>query len=253
MGLAWATAVLAAGKGTRMRSRRPKVLHELAGRPLVDHVLDLAQAVTPSDRIVVVVGHGADLVRAHVLPRGVRTVLQEPQLGTGDAVRTALAAVDDQAVDGLLVLSGDVPLLQPRTVERLCERLEAGAGAALLTAILDEPGAYGRVVRAPDRSVRAIVEARDATAAELALREVNAGVYAFRLALLRRALAGLRPDNAQAEYYLTDVVAALVAGGATVGAEVLEDADEMLGVNDRTDLARLEAILAARAATGEAP
>ncbi len=240
--VSWAVAVLAAGKGTRMKSDLPKVLHRLAGRPLLDHVLDTALALVPAHRVVVVVGHGAPLVEAVAEARGTRAVLQEPQLGTGDAVRVALGAVD-RAADGLVVLSGDVPLLRPATVQGLLGAVEEGAAAALLGALLDEPGAYGRVLRRPGGGVAAVVEARDATPEELAVREVNAGVYAFRRVPLEEALAGLRPDNDQGEYYLTDVIADLVGRGLPVAAPVLEDPLEMAGVNTPEDLARLEALL----------
>jgi len=243
-GSGWAVAVLAAGKGTRMRSDLPKVLHPLAGRPLLEHVLDTALELVPPHRVVVVVGHGAARVETVAAARGARTVLQEPQLGTGDAVRVALGGMG-AGVHGVLVLSGDVPLLRPATVAGLRDAVEHGAAAALLTAILEEPGAYGRVLREADGSVAAIVEARDASPEELACREVNAGVYAFRREPLEQALAGLRPDNDQGEYYLTDVIGVLKARGLPVAAHVLDDPLEMAGVNTREDLARLEAVLAA--------
>jgi len=241
----WEVVVLAAGKGTRMKSPLPKVLHPLAGRPLLDHVLDLALELTPPERIMVVVGHGAERVAVVAGARGARTVLQEPQLGTGDAVRVALEALGDGA-GGVVVLSGDVPLLRAGSVDALRRAVEAGAAAALLTAILDEPGAYGRVVRDADGGVDAIVEARDATPVQLAIREVNAGVYAFRTGPLNEAVSDLRPDNDQGEYYLTDVIAHLKARGLTVAAHVLHDPLEMAGVNTVEDLRRLEAVLAQR-------
>jgi bifunctional UDP-N-acetylglucosamine pyrophosphorylase/glucosamine-1-phosphate N-acetyltransferase len=238
-----AVAILAAGLGTRMRSTRPKVLHELAGRPLVDHVLDLALQLAPPELVVTVVGHGADQVAAAVGPRGVLTALQEPQLGTGDALRVALARLGEEAPEEVLVLSGDVPLLRLATVTALADRLSGAAAAAILTARLDRPSAYGRVVRGADGSVEAIVEARDADPATLALPEVNAGVYAFRREPLRRALARLGTDNAQGEYYLTDVVGLLRADGLRVAAQVLDDSAEMQGVNSRADLAEVARLL----------
>lgn len=244
-----AVAVLAAGLGTRMRSSRPKVLHELAGRPLIDHVLDLALALAPPDLVVAVVGHGAEEVEAAVAPRGVLTALQQPQLGTGDALRVALARLAGRALDAVLVLSGDVPLLRPGTLAALADRLVGETAAALLTARLDCPSAYGRVVRGDNGSVEAVVEARDADPATLALSEVNAGVYAFRLEPLRGALARLRPDNAQAEYYLTDVVGLLRSAGLPVAAVLLDDSTEMHGVNSRADLAAVAGLLNRRIVT----
>jgi bifunctional UDP-N-acetylglucosamine pyrophosphorylase/glucosamine-1-phosphate N-acetyltransferase len=246
----WAVTVLAAGQGTRLKSSSPKVMHELAGRGLIDHVLDLALSTAAPDDVIVVVGHGADVVRARVASRGVRTALQEPQLGTGDALRVALGAISEPTPDGVLVLSGDVPLLRPTTLARLQRTLLDGAEAVLLSAELEEPGGYGRVVRAADGGLREVIEARDADPEVLAIREVNAGVYAFRLASLGPALNALRPDNAQGEYYLTDVVAQLVRSGSPVAAVRLDDADEMAGVNTRADLARVAAILNRRVLDG---
>ena len=241
--LSWGVVVLAAGQGTRMRSRLPKVLHEVGGRPLIDHVLDVSLAFVPAERVVVVLGHGSDQVQRHLGGRGVATVLQEPQLGTGDALRVALENPAGRLGDAVIVLSGDVPLLGVRTVRSLARQVEEeGADAALLTAALDEPGGYGRVVRAADGSVREVVEARDADPATLAVREVNAGVYAFRRRPVSRALAGLSPDNVQGEYYLTDVLGALRRQGLPVAAVTLDDPEEMHGVNTRADLARVARI-----------
>jgi bifunctional UDP-N-acetylglucosamine pyrophosphorylase / glucosamine-1-phosphate N-acetyltransferase len=246
----WAVAVLAAGKGTRMRSDLPKVLHLLGGRVLLDHVLDTALAVAGPEAVVVVIGHGAEAVRAHVAGRGVVCVVQEPQLGTADAVRVALGGLEPGLADALVVLSGDVPLLRRTTVARLQRRLDPGPAAAILTAVLEEPAAYGRVLRDDDGSVAAIVEASDATPEELRIREVNAGIYAFRVPPLAAALASVATDNSQREYYLTDVVADLRGRGLEVAAEVLDEPMEMLGVNTRHDLADLEALLHRRSRAG---
>ncbi|NOZ78292.1 MAG: NTP transferase domain-containing protein [Acidobacteria bacterium] len=244
----WGIIVLAAGKGTRMKSDLPKVLHRLAGRSLLDHVLDVACNLAQPGQVLVVAGHGADVVVPVVERRGARWALQEPQRGTGDAVRVALAALDGAVPEAVVVLSGDVPLLRPATVDALRDAVDSGAAAAMLTAVLDDPGSYGRVLRTSSGDVAAIVEARDATPAELAVREVNAGVYAFERAVLERALQGLRADNEQQEYYLTDVIAALRSEGCRVAAHVLDDPAEMAGVNTVDDLARLEALLRARTA-----
>ncbi len=239
----WAVAILAAGKGTRMHSDLPKVLHELAGRPLVDHVIDLALGVARPHDIVVVTGHGAESVGECVRDRGVSEVLQEPQLGTGDALKVALGGLAHRPTDRLMVLSGDVPLLRSETLHGLMSAVTDGAAAALLTAELADPGSYGRVVRSEEGLVREVVEARDADPRQLAIREVNAGVYAFDREEVARAVAGLGTDNAQSEYYLTDVAAALTARGLPVAAVQLEDPSEMQGVNTRADLAEAGRVL----------
>ena len=239
----WAVAILAAGQGTRMFSDLTKVLHPLAGRPLVDHVIDLALGIARPHDVVVVVGHQADAVTRIVGERGVGVVVQEPQLGTGDALRVALEGLQNRPTDRILVLSGDVPLLRPGTLRRLTGAVEDGTAAALLSAVLDEPEAYGRVVRDPDGSVRKVVEAGDADSSQLSIREVNAGVYAFDRDALNEVLAGLGTDNAQNEYYLTDVAASLRAKGMAVAAVRLDDPEEMQGVNTRADLARAGGVL----------
>lgn len=246
----WAVAILAAGKGTRMRSKLPKVLHEIAGRPLLDHVIDLALEVARPQDVVVVVGHGADEVGAAARDRGVSEVLQEPQLGTGDALRVALDGLGGRSTDHVLVLSGDVPLLRSGTLHALMAAVSEGASAALLTAVLDTPGSYGRVLRTQDGLVCEVVEARDADPDQLAVNEVNAGIYGFDRPAVTRAVAGLNTDNAQGEYYLTDVVAALRSEGRRVAAVQLEDPEEMQGVNTRADLARAESALNARVLDG---
>ena len=221
----WAVAILAAGQGTRMFSDLPKVLHPLAGRPLVDHVIDLALGIARPHDVVVVVGHQADAVTKVVRERGVGVVLQDPQLGTGDALRVALEGLRNRPTDRILVLSGDVPLLRPGTLHRLTGAVEDGTAAALLSAVLDEPGAYGRVVCDADGTVRKVVEACDADPGQLSIREVNAGVYAFDRAPLVEALAGLGTDNAQNEYYLTDVAAALRERGMAVAVVRLDETE----------------------------
>jgi bifunctional UDP-N-acetylglucosamine pyrophosphorylase/glucosamine-1-phosphate N-acetyltransferase len=220
--------VLAAGLGTRMKSDRAKVLHQVAGRPLVLWPVELAQAVGAS-RIVAVLGHQLGEVKA-ILPPTVTVVRQEKQLGTGDAVRQALPALaaspDD---DRVLILSGDVPLVTRQTIDQL---LAAAGEIAFVTTIAPDPKGYGRVVRSP--AVR-IVEEKDASDAERSIKEINAGIYAVRLGYLRRGVEGLRADNAQKELYLTD----LVRGDA---ATVEVPFDEVAGVNDRVDLARVDAL-----------
>jgi bifunctional UDP-N-acetylglucosamine pyrophosphorylase/glucosamine-1-phosphate N-acetyltransferase len=236
--------VLAAGEGKRMKSDLPKVLHPLLGRSLVGHVLAAAGPLN-AERTLVVVGHGAERVSEHlteVAPQA-GTVLQAVQRGTGHAVRTALGALD--GVTGtVLVLSGDVPLLRTETLTALVEAHESErAAATLLSADVEVPGGLGRILRDRQGYLAGIVEARDATAEQLAITEINAGVYAFEAAALREALDKLTTDNVQGEEYLTDVFGLLLGAGHRVGVRVADDATEALGCNDRAELARLGALL----------
>ncbi len=229
--------ILAAGMGKRMRSELPKVLHRLAGKTLLGHVVDCARSLGPQ-RIVVVYGHGGEAVPQAVSGENQRFALQEPQLGTGHAVMQALPQLDPDVPT--LVLYGDVPLTRPATLARLL----AAAGAdrvALLTVELDDPDGYGRIVRKGERIVR-IVEHRDADAATLAIREINTGIMVAPTAALARWLGALSNDNAQKEYYLTDVVAAAVHDGVPVVSARPDDAWETLGVNSKRQLAELERI-----------
>lgn len=249
-----AAVVLAAGEGTRMRSERPKPLHRLCGRAMVLHVLH-ALAELDLQRAVVVVGYGSEAVTKAVSeqpPAGLRIdfVEQRDQLGTGAAVLVALTAFDEEDVgDGgdVLVLPGDTPLLRPATLARVVDaHRRADAAATVLTASLGDPGGYGRVVRARDGRVARIVEHADASPEELALGEVNTSIYVLRRSVLAPALRRLRPDNAQREYYLTDVVAVLHDAGYPVVPVEVEDATEAMGVNDRVQLASAEAELRRR-------
>jgi bifunctional UDP-N-acetylglucosamine pyrophosphorylase/glucosamine-1-phosphate N-acetyltransferase len=236
--------ILAAGEGKRMKSDLPKVLHPLLGRSLVEHVLVAAEPLG-AQRTMVVVGHGAQQVTEHlaqVAPQA-GTVLQAEQRGTGHAVRTALEALD--GVSGtVLVLSGDVPLLRTQTLTTLVETHESGhAAATLLTAEVGVPGGLGRIIRDAHGGLAGIVEARDASAEQLAIREINAGIYAFEAAELREALGKLTTDNAQGEEYLTDVFSLFLGSGRKVSVLRAEDEVEALGCNDRAELARLGARL----------
>jgi bifunctional UDP-N-acetylglucosamine pyrophosphorylase/glucosamine-1-phosphate N-acetyltransferase len=233
--------VLAAGQGTRMRSATPKVLHELAGRPMVSWVLAALDGVDVA-HTVVVVGHGADAVGA-VLPDGVSTALQAEQHGTGHATVVGLEALDPSC-DTVLVLCGDTPLLRPELIAGLVETHAAGdEPVTMVTALLDDAGAYGRVLRDGDGRVTGVVEARDATPGQLEVREINAGIYVFERAPLAAALGGLGTDNAQGEVYLPD---ALPAMGGGIGAVVSEDPDVVAGVNTRVHLAACERVLQGR-------
>jgi len=237
--------ILAAGKGTRMRSRLPKVLQPLAGRPLLAHVLERALALLPQ-QVVVVIGHGAEAVQAAFAQdqcsTPLRWVIQEPQRGTGDALRVALPLLEDSPADRVLVLYGDVPLISVATLQGLIAAAE-GEALALLTVALPDPTGYGRIVRGGSGEVVAIVEERDATVAERAIREVNTGVMVLPKGPLARWLAALSPNNAQGEYYLTDVVRLAVAEKVAVRAVAAPTATETLGVNDKAQLATLERLV----------
>ncbi len=235
--------VLAAGQGTRMKSRRPKVLQPIAGRPLLGHVLHMAAHLAPK-QIHVVYGHGGDQVRSAFADHTVNWVEQAEQLGTGHAVDRAMPSIPDDAM--VLVLYGDVPLIRSVTMQRLIAA--ASEGLALLTVTLDEPEGYGRILRDASGAVHAIVEQKDASPEECAITEVNTGFLAAPAHLLRGWLAGLDCENAQGEYYLTDCVAASVAQGHPVATVTTEDTVEVLGVNDRIQLAHLERHYQAREA-----
>jgi bifunctional UDP-N-acetylglucosamine pyrophosphorylase/glucosamine-1-phosphate N-acetyltransferase len=236
--------VLAAGEGKRMKSATPKVLHPMLGRTLVGHVLAAAEAASAT-RTIVVVGHQADLVRAHLseIAPAATPVLQAEQNGTGHAVRIALEAAPD-ATGTVVVLSGDVPLLRPETVQALVAAHEhGGLGATVLAAEVADPSGLGRVVRDAAGRLERIVEERDASPEVRAIREINAGIYAFDATLLREALGKLSSNNDQGEEYLTDVFELLVAIGHPVAVHVAADHQETLGCNDRAELAGLRALM----------
>lgn len=235
--------VMAAGKGTRMKSARPKVLHRLAGRALLQHVLDAVQGLS-ADRLIVVTGHGAAEVEAAVAGDGRVFVRQEPQRGTGHAVQQALPVLHEEGTT--LILNGDTPLIEPATARALVEA-SGGERLVLLTVQLADPTGYGRILREGE-AVRAIVEQKDATPEQRAIREGYTGVMAAPTAALRRWLAALTCDNAQNEYYLTDVVAMAVADGVPVVARAATSETEVLGVNSPAQLADLERRLQRRTA-----
>jgi len=241
--------ILAAGQGKRMRSGLPKVLHPVAGRPMLSHVLQAARALAAAGgvpaRIVVIVGQGGEAVRAaYSSGREIVFVIKEPQLGTGHAVAQALPHLADDAVT--LVLYGDVPLVTPATLERLVA--QGAAGVAVLTVSLTDPSGYGRIVRAADGSVARIVEEADATPAQRAITEINTGMLAAPTALLRSWLPALSNDNAQGEYYLTDIIARAVQEGQRVVAVPVAEPDETLGINSKEQLAVVERIAQRRSA-----
>ena len=236
--------VLAAGKGTRMKSAVPKVLHTAAGLPLIEHVLRTAAASSPAS-VVLIVGHQADAVEAALKSRpGLRFALQEPQLGTGHALLQAEAALAGSG-GTVVLLSGDVPLLRAGTLQTLVRRHEeAGAAATVLTAVVDDPTGYGRIERR-DGHITAIVEHKDATPEQRAVREINSGIYAFDMAPLFGALREIGSANAQGEYYLPDLVKIYRGRGLTVETVTVEDAREIMGVNSRKELAQVADVLKA--------
>jgi bifunctional UDP-N-acetylglucosamine pyrophosphorylase / glucosamine-1-phosphate N-acetyltransferase len=236
-----AAVVLAAGEGKRMHTQRAKVLHEAGGKALLRHVLEALRPLQP-EPLAVVVGHLREQVVEFLAEDEVEIVVQDPPRGTGDAVARALERLPERGE--LLVLSGDVPLVRSETLRSLLSAHKGElAAATLATAVLASPAAYGRIVRDARGELAAIVEARDATAEQLALSEVNAGTYVFDLAAVRPVLAGLRPENDQGEYYLTDAVGALVGDGARVATVPLAEPEEMSGVNTRAELAAVHRLL----------
>src|SRR3989338_4666666 len=227
--------ILAAGQGKRMYSDMPKVLHSLAGKPLLAHVLDTARALKPA-AIHVVYGHGGEQLRAAFPHAEIKWAHQAEQKGTGHAVAQAMPKVADQAT--VLVLYGDVPLIRPQTLRELLSA--AGNGLALLTAELADPAGYGRILRDSDGQVTRIVESKDASAAEAKVREVNTGFLAAPAGKLRKWLAGLRNHNAQGEYYLTDIISMAVSEKVAIATRAPRDISEILGVNSKQELAQVE-------------
>jgi len=236
-----AALIMAAGKSTRMKSLLPKAAHPLCGRPIARHVVDTCREAG-IQRVIVVVGHEAEAVEA-AIGRDVEYVTQEQQLGTGHAVRCTEDLL--AGFDGVLaVLPGDAPLVRPDSLACMLQECEQSACAAsLLTARLDEPGMYGRILRDQNGRVAGIVEAKDASAEVIAIREICTSIYAFKAAHLFPALRELSPENRQNEYYLTDVIAILADKGMAIAATVTEDPQEVLGINTRIELAEAAAIM----------
>ena len=234
--------ILAAGQGTRMKSDLAKVLHPLCGKPLVEHVVRSAQT-TGVARTVVIVGHQAEQVKESLKGLNVEFVLQAEQKGTGHAVMQALPIIEKFAGE-LLVLYGDVPLIKPATIVSLLKRhREERNACTMLTTIIDQPGGYGRVIRDAGGFVTKIVEARDASPEELAVKEINPAIYAFENQRLVEALGLLKPNNKQGEYYLTDVIGIFKGQGKKIAAQVVEDSREVLGINTPEELAECEKYL----------
>jgi bifunctional UDP-N-acetylglucosamine pyrophosphorylase/glucosamine-1-phosphate N-acetyltransferase len=245
----FATAILAAGKGTRLKSKRAKVLHSIAGKPLLQHVLDAVLKVTRPDQVFVVVGHQVEEVERAVGAAGVHFVHQTQQLGTGHAVQCLRESVSGSS--DLLVLSGDVPLIRPETIEHLRSFHQAQQAAmTILTTCPENPFGYGRVVRVSPASpeVAAIVEQKALATDQQHIGEINSGIYAFRIDTLYRHIESLQSNNAHGEYYLTDMAAILRAAGERVVAYEIGDATEVLGANTIAEMMELEAALRNQAA-----
>lgn len=236
--------ILAAGKGTRMRSKLPKVLHKVGGKAMLQHVLDAADAAGAAEKIVIV-GHGAELVESMVGEQG-KIVLQAEQLGTGHAVmqtKDALAGFTGTA----MILCGDTPLLDGEELKKFYEaHVQSGAAATVLTAFMDNPFGYGRIVRDADGNVQGIVEEKDADAQQKLIKEINTGIYCLECPLMFDVLATLTCDNAQGEYYLTDVLTKLNEAGKKVGGVVTEDSDMVMGINSRRQMAEAESVMRVR-------
>lgn len=236
--------ILAAGKGTRMKSKLPKVLHKVGGRPMLEHVLDAAETAGCRDNVVVI-GHGAELVRTAVGGRA-RIALQEEQLGTGHAVLQAEKALQD-FTGTVMILCGDTPLLEAKELKKFYEAHKAsGAAATVMSAIMEDPSGYGRILRDARGDVAGIVEEKDADAEQKAVCEINTGNYCVEAPLLFEVLKTLGHDNAQGEYYLTDVLSKLRALGKKVGGMVTADSEMTMGVNSRRQLALAEAAMRRR-------
>ncbi|MBL1432708.1 MAG: bifunctional UDP-N-acetylglucosamine diphosphorylase/glucosamine-1-phosphate N-acetyltransferase GlmU [Gammaproteobacteria bacterium] len=236
--------ILAAGKGTRMRSNLPKVMHSVAGRPMLAHVVNTARSLKP-DTLIIVHGHGSDIVKAAIDGEDITWVEQAEQLGTGHAVAQVLPHIDDDSA--LLVLYGDVPLIQTQTLNELL-RMSDESSIALLSCELADPDGYGRIVRNNSEQVIAIVEQKDASLQQLAIEEINSGIMVIPAHYFRSAYPRIGAANTQQEYYLTDIVELAVRDGLAVNASVTDDEDEILGVNDRIQLATVERYYQERAA-----
>jgi bifunctional UDP-N-acetylglucosamine pyrophosphorylase/glucosamine-1-phosphate N-acetyltransferase len=233
--------ILAAGLGTRMKSSTIKILHRAAGRPIIDYVLDLAAGLSSAPPVMIV-GHQREDVQQAVGERA-RYAVQDPPQGTGHAVLQAAAILEESGVAGkhILILSGDVPLTRPETLQRLLdEHARSGNALTLLTMKLSDPAMYGRIVRDDGGAVMRIVEAKDASDEQKRINEVNAGIYVFNGEHLFDNLRNLKPENAQKEYYLTDLLAVIRDAGHRVGAMIVDDPVEALGVNSRGELAQVE-------------
>lgn len=233
--------ILAAGKGTRMRSKLPKVLHKVGGKAMLQHVIDASTAAGADDKVVII-GHGAELVEEMVAGQA-KTALQAEQLGTGHAVLQTKEALKD-FVGTAMILCGDTPLLDGEKLRKFYEAHQAsGAAATVMTAIMDNPTGYGRIIRDSAGDVCAIVEQKDATEEQKAVKEINTGIYCIECPLMFEVLETITPNNAQGEYYLTDILDKLYSAGKKVGGVVTADSDMVMGINSRKQLSVAEAVM----------
>ena len=238
--------ILAAGKGTRMKSKLPKVLHKVGGHPMLEHVMDAAEAAGCRDNVVVI-GHGAELVRELVGDRA-RIALQAEQLGTGHAVLQAADTLKD-FTGTVMILCGDTPLLEAEELQKFyAEHVKSGAAATVMSALMDDPFGYGRILRDANGDVAGIVEQKDASEEQKLIKEINTGNYCVEAPLLFEVLRTLGNNNAQGEYYLTDVLAKLRAMGKKVGGVITADSEMIMGVNSRRQLAEAESVMRRRIA-----
>ncbi len=238
--------ILAAGLGTRMKSRKAKVLHQAGGKALVEHVVDTALELTSPESVIVVVGHQAETVRQLLAPRGVRFALQAEQKGTGHALKCCEGALEHRT-GRLVVLYGDTPLLRTETVRKLIElQGSEKAAAGAITTVLDDPHGYGRIIRNAAGEMIAVVEEKAASAEQKTIREINAGIYCFDAELLWQHIGTIQTNNPAGEYYLTDMVEILNGAGKRVLPMVVEDSSELLGINTRLELATVDRIVRER-------
>ena len=238
------TVILAAGKGTRMKSKLPKVLHKVGGHPMLEHVMDAAEAAGCRDNVVVI-GHGAELVRELVGDRA-RIALQAEQLGTGHAVLQAADTLKD-FTGTVMILCGDTPLLEAEELRKFyAEHVKSGAAATVMSAMMEDPFGYGRILRDANGDVAGIVEQKDASEEQKQIKEINTGNYCVEAPLLFEVLRTLGNNNAQGEYYLTDVLAKLRSMGKKVGGMITADSEMIMGVNSRRQLAEAESVMRRR-------
>ncbi len=234
--------ILAAGKGTRMKSDLLKVLHHVAGKPILNHVLDTVLSLN-IEEVFMVVGHQADQVRANITHPNVTFVKQEAQLGTGHAVMQVQPYLP-RPEDQVIILAGDCPLIEDETLrDLLAIHSESNASATILTAHMHDPGTYGRIIRGQMGTVLGIKEAKDCDVIEKKITEINTGVYAFEVGSLFESLSCITPENTQNEYYLTDVIRVLKERGQTVDAYCTDNVDQVIGINTRMDLAKINTIV----------
>jgi len=229
--------ILAAGQGTRMKSKKAKVLHELGGKTLLQHVVDAIQPLSSSVNIVI--GNDAELIKNSINSRSISWVLQKMQLGTGHAIQQAISNINDELT--CVILYGDVPLITTNTIKSLIDKSEKN-GFSLLSVLLDDPNGYGRIIRDKKELIKAIVEDKDADVNERKINEINTGIMAIQGSLLKKYIAQLEPNNSQGEFYLTDIVKIAVKDNVTISSLVCDNVSEVMGINDKNQLAEAERI-----------